>query len=316
MKPYVLGVDIGGTTVKLGLLSSEGAMLEKWEIPTRTTEDGAGILPDVAQAIRDVLTARGIEPQQVEGIGIGVPGPVDERGVVHRCVNLGWGVFSVRERMNQLLPEIPHVAAGNDANVATLGELWQGGGKGGGHKSAVMFTLGTGVGGGVVLNGGIVHGANGGAGEVGHMTVETLETEACSCGKRGCLEQYASASGVVRLARRMLAGSELPSALREMGDFTAQEICDLAREGEKMAAQIVDRCGDYLGRAMSYVSCTIDPDLYIIGGGMSRAGDVLIDAIARHYRSYAFHVSTHTKIVVARLGNDAGIVGCAKMILP
>lgn len=315
MKPYVFGVDIGGTTVKLGLFSSEGELLEKWEIPTRTERSGAGIFPDVAQAIRAALENRGVDPGQVEGVGIGVPGPVDEHHVVHKCVNLGWGVFSVRERMRALLPEIPRVAAGNDANVAALGELWQGGGKGRGHKSAVLFTLGTGVGGGVVLNGRIVPGANGGAGEVGHMTVDPLETETCTCGKRGCLEQYASANGVVRLARRMLAQSELPSGLRGMDDFTAREICDLAREGEEMALRIVDRCGDYLGRAMSYVSCVIDPDIYIVGGGMSRAGSVLTDSILKYYQKYAFHVSARTGIVVARLGNDAGIYGCAKMIL-
>ena len=315
MKPYVFGVDIGGTTVKLGLFSSEGELLEKKEIPTRTECGGAEILPDVARAIRCMLEIRGIAPTQVEGIGIGVPGPVDENDVVHKCVNLGWGVFSVRERMNELLPEIPHVAAGNDANVAALGELWQGGGKGRGHKSAVLFTLGTGVGGGVVLNGRIVYGANGGAGEVGHMTVEPLDTEECTCGKRGCLEQYASANGIVRLAKRMLAESDLPSALRGMDSFTSREICDLAREGDEMSLAIVDRCGDYLGRAMSYVSCTIDPDIYIVGGGMSRAGNVLIDSILKYYKKYAFHVSAHTGIVVARLGNDAGIYGCAKMIL-
>ncbi|MGM9608138.1 MAG: ROK family glucokinase [Oscillospiraceae bacterium] len=315
MKPYVFGVDIGGTTVKLGLFTCEGELLEKWEIPTRTENGGAEILPDVARSIRCALENRSIEAGQVEGIGIGVPGPVDENHVVHKCVNLGWGVISVRGRMNELLPEIPNVHAGNDANVAALGELWQGGGKGRGLKSAVLFTLGTGVGGGVVLNGRIVPGANGGAGEVGHMTVEPLETEACSCGKRGCLEQYASANGVVRLARRMLAESDLPSALREMENFTSREICDLAREGEEMARAVVDRCGDYLGRAMSYVSCTIDPDIYIIGGGMSRAGSVLTDSILKYYQQYAFHVSARTGIVVAQLGNDAGIYGCAKMIL-
>ncbi len=315
MKPYVIGADIGGTTVKLGLFTCAGDLLEKWEIPTRTEQDGAKILPDVAQTIRAALERRGVACGQVEGIGVGVPGPVDENHVVHKCVNLGWGVFSVRERMNELLPAIPNVHAGNDANVAALGELWQGGGKGRGHKSAVMFTLGTGVGGGVVLNDRIVPGINGGAGEVGHMTVDPLETEVRSCGKRRCREQYASATGVGRLARRMLAQSDLPSQLREMDSFTSREICDLAREGEELARAVVDRCGDYLGRAMSYVSCTIDPAIYIVGGGMSRAGGILTDSISKYYQQYAFHVSARTGIVTARLGNDAGIYGCAKMIL-
>ena len=315
MKPYVIGVDIGGTTVKLGLFTTQGELLDKWEIPTRVEQGGEEILPDVARAISAKLQERGISCLQVEGIGIGVPGPVDEENVVHKCVNLGWGVFSVEERMKQLLPEISKVAAGNDANVAALGELWQGGGKGRGHDSTVMFTLGTGVGGGVVLGERIVAGTNGGAGEVGHMTVEPAETVQCSCGKCGCLEQYASANGIVNLAKRMLAESDKHSDLRDMEQFSSREICDLAREGEEMATDIVERCSDYLGRAMSYVACAVDPDVFILGGGMSRAGDVLIEAVRKAYRKYAFHVSTETPIVIAGLGNDAGIYGCAKMVI-
>lgn len=313
MKTYAFGVDVGGTTVKLGLFTAEGDLLDKWEIPTRTENGGEGILPDIAVSIRGKLEEREIAAQEVEGIGIGVPGPVDGTFTVHKCVNLGWGVFNLKDAMNALLPEIPNVAAGNDANVATLGELWKGGGKG--QRSAVMVTLGTGVGGGVVVDGRIVAGCNGGAGELGHITVEPTETVPCACGKCGCLEQYASANGIVRLAKRMLAESEKPSALREMETFTSKTICDLAREGEEMAAEIVDRFGEYLGRALSYVSCTVDPDIYIIGGGMSRGGSVITDAITTYYRKYAFHVSTDTPVALAELGNDAGIYGCAKMVL-
>ena len=232
---------------------------------------------------------------------------------MNKCINLGWGVFNLKEKMNQLLPQIPKIAAGNDANVATLGELWQGGGKG--YHSAVMFTLGTGVGGGIVVNDQIVAGTNGGAGEVGHMTVNPQESVPCACGKYGCLEQYASANGLVRMGKVMLFQSYKPSKLRDMEKFTAKDICDLAREGEEMALDIVDRFGEYLGRAMSYVSCTVDPDICIIGGGMSRAGSIITDAILKYYRRYAFHVSTGTSIALAELGNDAGIYGCAKMIL-
>jgi glucokinase len=204
------------------------------------------------------------------------------------------------------------VAAGNDANVATLGELWQGGGKG--YQSAVMFTLGTGVGGGVVVDGKIVAGANGGAGEVGHMTVEPGETVPCACGKYGCLEQYASANGIVRMGKVMLSQCDKPSALRDLERFTAKDICDLARNGEEMAMDIVERFGEYMGRAMSYVACTTDPDVFIVGGGMSRAGSIITDVMLKYYRKYAFHVSTGTSIALAELGNDAGIYGCAKMI--
>lgn len=313
MKLYAFGVDIGGTTVKMGLFSTDGMLLEKWEIPTRTENNGENVLPDIAASIREHLTARSIDFDSVAGIGVGVPGPVGFDYTVFKCVNLGWGVFNVKEKMNELLPEIPNVAAGNDANVAALGELWKGGGKG--HRSAVMFTLGTGVGGGVVMNESIVAGANGGAGEVGHMTVEPDETIPCSCGKCGCLEQYASANGVVRLAKRMLAASDKSSKLREMESFNAKDICDLAREGEEMACEILDKCGSYLGRALSFVSCTMDPEVYVIGGGMSRGGAVVIDPIKKYYKKYAFHVSTDTEIAVAELGNDAGMYGCVKMIL-
>ena len=313
MKPYAFGVDVGGTTVKLGLFSTDGVLLEKWEIPTHTQNNGEAILPEIADSIQAKMAEKELSADQIEGIGIGVPGPVGSDYTVYKCINLGWGVFNLKERMNQLLPDIPNVAAGNDANVATLGELWQGGGKG--YDSAVMFTLGTGVGGGVVINGKIVAGANGGAGEVGHITVEPNETVQCNCGKYGCLEQYASANGIVRMGKVMLANCHTPSKLRSIENFSAKDICDLAREGEEMAGAIVERCGEYLGRAMSYVSCTTDPDVYIVGGGMSRAGTIITNTALKYYRKYAFHVSTGTQIVIAELGNDAGIYGCVKMIL-
>jgi len=313
MQRYAFGVDIGGTTVKMGLFSSDGLLLEKWEIPTVTENNGEAILPDVADSISKKMSEKGIAPEQVDGIGLGVPGPVDSENVVHRCVNLGWGVFDLKAKMNELLPSIPNVAAGNDANVAALGELWLGGGKG--YNSAVMFTLGTGVGGGVVIGGRIVAGANGGGGEVGHIVVNTAETVPCNCGKCGCLEQYASATGVVNMAKHMLSATDIPSALRDMKKITAKDICDLARDGEEMASAILDRCCEYLGRAMSSVACAVDPDIFIIGGGMSRAGSVITGGTKKYYQKYAFHVSANTDIVTAKLGNDAGIYGCVKMVL-
>ena len=313
MQRYAFGVDIGGTTVKMGLFSSEGTLIEKWEIPTVTENGGEAVLPDVAASISEKLAEKSIDPTSVIGIGLGVPGPVDSDNVVHRCVNLGWGVFDLKARMNELLPEIPNVAAGNDANVAALGELWQGGGKG--FNSAVMFTLGTGVGGGVVIGGKIIAGANGGGGEVGHIVVNTDETVPCNCGKCGCLEQYASATGVVNMAKNMLLGSDAPSALRGIESFTAKDICDLARDGDEIAVAVIDRCCEYLGRAMSCVACAVDPDIFIIGGGMSRAGSIITEGTKKYYQKYAFHVSANTDIVTATLGNDAGIYGCVKMIL-
>lgn len=313
MQNYVFGADIGGTSVKLGLFSTKGTLLEKWEIPTRTANDGVHVLPDVAQSIVEAMDRNKISAAQVAGIGIGVPGPVDENFTVNKCVNLGWGVFNLKERMNALLPDIPNVAAGNDANVAALGELWQGGGQG--NQSAVMLTLGTGVGGGVVLDGKIIAGKNGGAGEIGHMTVEPGETVPCSCGKYGCLEQYTSARGIVRMAKLMLAECDTPSKLRGIENLDSKHICDFAVAGDHMALKIIDRFGDYLGRAMSYISCTVDPDIFIIGGGMSKSGDIVTNAALKYFQKYAFHVSRETGVVVATLGNDAGIYGCAKMVL-
>ena len=310
---YAFGVDVGGTTVKLGLFDGDGRLLDKWEIPTRTANGGEGILPDIAASLRSAAERHALALTDFAGIGIAVPGPVDEDGTVHGCVNLGWGDVNMQSAMNALLPEIPRVAVGNDANAATLGELCHG--SGAGHDSAVMFTLGTGVGGGVVVGGRIVAGAHGGAGELGHLTVEPGETVPCACGKCGCLEQYASANGIVRLAKKMLSESDLPSALREMEPFTSKEICDLARDGEEMACQILNRFGEYLGRAMSYAAAMTDPDIFIIGGGMSRAGSLLLDAVLPHYRRYAFHASAKTPMVLAELGNDAGIFGCAAMVL-
>lgn len=313
MQNYVFGADIGGTSVKLGLFTNDGRLVEKWEIPTRTANGGVHVLPDVAQSIISTMELHGIWANQVAGIGIGVPGPVDDSFTVNKCVNLGWGILNIKEQMNALLPDIPNVAAGNDANVATLGELWQGGGQG--NQSAVMLTLGTGVGGGVVLDGKIVAGRNGGAGEIGHMTVEPDETVPCSCGKSGCLEQYASANGIVRMAKLMLSECDTPSKLRGIENFTSKHICDFAVAGDHMALKIIDRFGDYLGRAMSYISCTVDPEIFIIGGGMSRAGSIVTDSALKYYQKYAFHVSSATGVVIATLGNDAGIYGCAKMVL-
>lgn len=313
MRSYAIGMDIGGTAVKLGLFDSNAQLLDRWEIPTHTQESGIHILPEAASSVRDHLAKYGIDLGQVAGIGVGVPGPVDADGVVNGCVNLGWGKYDIKGELTRLMPELSRVAVGNDANVATLGELWMGGGKG--YDSAVMLTLGTGVGGGVVLDGALLPGANGAAGEVGHMTVEPNETVRCACGKCGCLEQYASANGVVSLAGRMLAQSDVPTPLRDMPGFSAKDICDLARDGDAMAGCILDQWGRYLGLAMSYVACTLDPQIFLIGGGMSRAGTMLLPFIAPYYRKFVFSPSVNTPIALAQLGNDAGICGCAAMIL-
>ena len=311
MGKLCFGVDLGGTTVKMGLFTVEGSLLEDWEIPTRKEEKGAYILDDIAASITKKIQDNAIDPEDIEGVGIGVPGPVTPSGIVKGCVNLGWGDTPVEETLSDKTG-FP-VKAGNDANVAALGELWQGGGKG--NSSLVMVTLGTGVGGGIVLDGRIVTGTHGAAGEIGHMSVVYDETEKCNCGKCGCLEQVASATGIVKETKKLLASTDTPSSLRNFEKLTAKDVFDEAKKGDELALTSVDILGKYLGIALSHVAEVVDPDVFIVGGGVSKAGDILIDAISRHYVSYAFNPCKKTAIKPATLGNSAGIYGAAKLVV-
>lgn len=310
MKKYAFGVDLGGTTVKMGLFETQGNLLETWEIPTNTTENGRHILPDIADAVEKKLEEKGISHLDIEGIGMGVPGPVGADGTVFKCVNLGWGVFNVEEELGQLTGF--KVKAGNDANVAALGEMWQGGGKG--FKSLVMVTLGTGVGGGVIVNEKILTGINGAAGEIGHMPMRDDETDTCGCGKKGCLEQYASATGIVRITKRYL--DEHTDAETDLkGDFSAKDIFDAAKEGDKVALAMVDEVGLMLGKAMACIACVVDPEAFVIGGGMAKAGEILLNAIKKYYTQYAFHASRDMEFKPAQLSNNAGIYGGVRLVL-
>ncbi|MDO5456208.1 MAG: ROK family protein, partial [Eubacteriales bacterium] len=265
MKPYAFGVDIGGTTVKIGLFSTEGKFLENWEIPTRKEESGGFILPDIAEAISRKLEELNISVDDLEGVGVGVPGPVRADGIVNKCVNLGWGVFDVRSTLSELLGGVP-VEVANDANVAALGEQWNGGGKG--FANVVMVTLGTGVGGGIIIGGRILNGAHGAAGEIGHLKVNDNETEVCGCGKKGCLEQYASATGVVRITKRGLAANEsADTPLRSLPEITAKDVFDYAKTGDRFSLDMVDEMGTLLGEALAHITCVVDPDVVVIGGG-------------------------------------------------
>lgn len=311
MKDYVFGVDIGGTTVKLGFFKSEGELIDKWEIPTRKDEGGRFILPDVAASLEAKLTEKGVSKDEVVGVGIGVPGPVKDDGTVLRCVNLGWGVFNVEEEFEKLFG-LP-VKVGNDANMASLGEMWQGGGKG--FSSIVMVTLGTGVGGGIIINGKMLSGTNGAGGEIGHICVNVDETEVCGCGKKGCLEQYTSATGITRMAERALNNTDRASKLRSVQYISAKEIFDAAKEGDDLAIELVEDHGRTLGKALATVACVCDPEAFVIGGGVSRAGEILITTTTKYYQQYVFHACRDTRFVLATLGNDAGIYGCAEAIL-
>lgn len=310
MKKYVLGADIGGTTVKLGWFTVEGELVRKWEIPTRTGEEYS-ILGDVAESCRKTVQEAGESLSAFAGIGLGVPGPVREDGSVDVCVNLGWGEKQVKKEMEEALG-IP-AAVGNDANVAALGEMWQGGGKG--YQNMVMVTLGTGVGGGVIVGGKIVSGAHGYGGELGHMLVNIHETEYCNCGKQGCLEQYASATGIARLARKVVAETKKDTVLCRADILTAKEVLDAAKYGDAVALEIVDRFARYLARGLSFVSGVTDPEIFVIGGGVSKAGTIVTDTVKKYFDAFVFGRQKDTKFGLATLGNDAGIYGCAKLIV-
>ncbi len=310
MSRYVFGVDIGGTTVKLGLFNVEGELLEKWEIPTRTQENGSLILPDIARSIEEKISEKQIAREDVAGVGAGAPGPIDSEGVVHKAVNLGWDVFSIRKTLEELV-NLP-VMAGNDANVAALGEMWKGGGQG--SKDLVMVTLGTGVGGGIITNGRVLTGAGGAGGEIGHIHVNDSEEESCNCGNKGCLEQYASATGITRLATRKLAESSSESLLRQ-GEVSAKTVFDAVKRGDALAMEVAEEFGKYLGDGLSVIAGVVNPDTIVLGGGVSKAGEVLIDYVKPHYQKNVFHGSRDARFVLATLGNDAGIYGAARLVL-
>lgn len=310
MSKYCFGVDVGGTTVKLGLFSTEGDLLEKWEIPTVTEDGGKAILPDIARSIQKMMDEREMARDEVVGVGIGAPGPIDSEGTVYGAVNLGWGTFSIKKELQTLL-NVP-VEAGNDANVAALGEMWQGGARG--YENVVMVTLGTGVGGGIIVGSRILPGATGAGGEIGHMHVNDKEEIACNCGNHGCLEQYVSATGVVRLAKEKLAESDRPSMLRDM-EVTAKDVWDAAKKADPLAMEVAEDFGWILGKALASVACVVNPEVFVIGGGVSKAGDILIDYIQKNYQKYAFTGCRGALFTLAKLGNDAGIYGAARMVL-
>lgn len=311
MKKYVFGVDIGGTTCKIGFFETSGTMLDRWEIATNTDHHGAAILEDVAESVCSRLAQEGIGKDEVQGIGVGVPGPVKSSGVVNRCVNLGWDLVNVVEELHAKTGLT--VKAGNDANVAALGEMWQGGAKG--CSDVVMVTLGTGVGGGIIVNGRIVAGSAGAGGEIGHITVKDDEPESCGCGKCGCLEQYTSATGIVRMAKRKLETASRATSLQKYGNLTAKAVFDEAKAGDETALELVEEVGEILGGALANISCVVNPEVIVIGGGVSKAGDILINTIKKHYMKKAFHACRDTEFALAGLGNDAGMYGCAGLLL-
>ena len=308
---YCFGIDLGGTTVKCGLFTQEGELLEKWEIPTNKENKGEKIPQDIADTILYKMEEKKLDKADVLGVGMGIPGPVNAKGVVLGCANLGWGEFNVAEKMSALTGL--KFVAGNDANVAALGEMWQGGAKG--YENVIMVTLGTGVGGGVIVDGHIVAGSNGAGGEIGHIVVNPQETAICGCGGHGHLEQYASATGIVRMAKKELAANDAPTTLRNYETLYAKNIFDEAKAGDDVAVALVDKLCAILAGALTHVAATVDPQVFVIGGGVSKAGEILTEGLKKHYNQNLLSALYNKEFSLATLGNDAGIYGSAKMIL-
>ena len=304
------GVDIGGTSVKMGLFQEDGKLIEKWSIKTRTECEGEQILPDVAASIQQKMKEHGLLPNDVQGVGLGIPAPVKEDGIVRGTANLGWKYKEVKKELESLTGLT--VKTGNDANMAALGEMWLGAGKG--HENLVMVTLGTGVGGAIIFDGKCVSGGHGAAGEIGHVCVNEKETQICGCGRKGCLEQYASATGIARMARQKISREKTNSILKE-NDVNAKKVFDAVKAGDKMAKAVAEEFGKYLGYALANIVVVCDPTIIIIGGGVSKAGEILLPYIEKPFREKVFFANEKTEFALAKLENDAGICGAARLVL-
>lgn len=298
MKEVCFGIDIGGTTVKLGLVSKEGDLLDKREFPT--FRDVGATFDDIAGHMRQVMEA--FPGCACVGAGVGVPGPVVEQSVVIHCVNLGWKNVNIAQELAGRA-NVP-VRVANDANLAALGESWQGAGKG--CRNLVLFTIGTGVGGGVICDGRIVAGATGGGGEVGHMTVPFHPDWQCCCGRNGCLETTASATGIIRAAKQF-------PPFKEMEKVTAKDVYDAAAAGDENARAVVKEAADALGYAAAAVSCIVNPEVILLGGGVSAAGSALLDPVEASFKVNVLDACSHVRFAQAQLGNNAGIFGGAAL---
>ena len=304
---YIVGIDVGGTTVKVGKFDLDYNLLDSFEVKTNKDNNGENILSDVFNAIKEKM-----DINEVKGYGFGVPGPVKDN-VVYNCVNLGWGTLNVEEAFRKVLNDDSKVVViDNDANVAALGELINGAAKG--ARNAIMVTLGTGVGGGIIVNSTLVQGAFGGAGEIGHITIDEKYGFMCNCGKKGCLETISSATGIVRVAKKMMETNSVESELRNIQNLTCKDIFDYAKENDELALNVVEEISSYLGKFLSMMAYTTNPEVIIIGGGVSKAGDILKNTIKKHFDKYVSEKLKETNIVIATLGNDAGIVGAAGIL--
>lgn len=316
MSKKLLGIDLGGTTIKFGILTLEGEVQEKWTIETNTLENGRHIVSDIVESLKHRLSLYGLTKDDFLGIGMGSPGAVDRTSkTVTGAFNLNWADTQEVGSVIEKEVGIPFFID-NDANVAALGERWVGAGAN--NPDVVFVTLGTGVGGGVIADGNLIHGVAGAGGEIGHMIVDPENGFMCTCGNKGCLETVASATGVVRVARQLAEQYEGSSAIKaaiDNGDtVTSKDIFIAAEDGDKFANSVVERVSRYLGLAAANISNILNPDSVVIGGGVSAAGEFLRSRVEKYFVTFAFpQVKKSTKIKIAELGNDAGIIGAASL---
>lgn len=308
---WYVGVDLGGTTIKMAFVNVYGEIIHKWEIPTNTNENGKYITTDIAKSIDRKLSELAEPKDKLHAIGIGAPGPVNSaNGSIYEAVNLGWTDYPLKDRL-EVETGLP-VIVDNDANLAAVGEMWKGAGDG--SKELICVTLGTGVGGGIISNGEVVVGVNGAGGEIGHITVEPINGSQCNCGKKGCLETIASATGIVRLAKEAIAKngeSELAIKAEQEG-LSAKLVFDLAKEGEPVASSVINYISAQLGLTLANLANALNPEKIILGGGVSKAGEHLVQSITSHFLPYLFpRAQKGVKLELATLGNDAGVIGAA-----
>ncbi|WP_270335307.1 ROK family glucokinase [Lactococcus petauri] len=318
MANKIIGIDLGGTSIKFGILTLEGEVQDKWAIPTNILSDGKHIVPDIIESINHRLNLYNLDKSDFIGIGMGTPGTVDiEAATVRGAFNLNW---ADTQEVGAPISEgvgLPFILD-NDANVAALGERWVGAGEN--QPDVVFITLGTGVGGGIVAAGNLIHGVVGAAGEIGHIVVEPHDGFACTCGNHGCLETVTSATGVVRLARKFAeeyeGSSQIKASIDNGDEVTSKDIFIAAEAGDAFALSVVDKFAYYLGFACANLGSTLNPAAIVIGGGVSAAGEFLRSKVEIYFQKYSFStVRDSTKIKLAELGNDAGIIGAASLAL-
>ncbi|HEM2812515.1 TPA: ROK family glucokinase [Streptococcus suis] len=318
MSKKIIGIDLGGTSVKLAILTTEGEIQEKWSIKTNILDDGSHIVPDIIESIQHRFETHGLTKDDFLGVGMGSPGVVDsEAGTVIGAYNLNWKTLQLVKYQFESALGLPFFID-NDANVAALGEQWVGAGNN--NPNVVFMTLGTGVGGGVIAAGNLIRGVKGAGGELGHITVDFDEPFACTCGKKGCLETVASATGIVNLSRRyadQYAGdAKLKQMIDDGQDVTAKDVFDLAKEGDDLALIVYRHFSEYLGVACANIAAVLNPAYIVLGGGVSAAGEFLLDGVRKVFAENSFpQIKESTQIVLATRGNDAGVLGAASLVL-